>query len=113
MKKWDTQNVVRKFKGQIYTLSNYQIPGIDFHNTQALTIQTMTLQLLIALATQYNLKICVLDYKNVYLNSILCELVYIHPPCGYKNKDKPNIVWCLKRALYGLRQATREWYLTL
>jgi hypothetical protein len=48
------------------------------------------------------------DVKNAFLNSELCEDVYICPPPGYFVPD--GMVYHLRRSLYGLKQAPRAWF---
>ncbi|GJV54799.1 retrovirus-related pol polyprotein from transposon TNT 1-94 [Tanacetum coccineum] len=51
-----------------------------------------------------------MDVKTVFLNSILCEEVYVSQLDGYVDQDNLNHVYKLKKALYGLKQAPRTWY---
>ncbi|GJY84833.1 retrovirus-related pol polyprotein from transposon TNT 1-94 [Tanacetum coccineum] len=45
-----------------------------------------------------------MDVKTPFLNSILCEEVYVSQPDGFVDQDNPNHVYKLKNALYGLKQ---------
>ena len=45
-----------------------------------------------------------------YLNALLDVMVFVEMPFGF---FKPGKVWKLHRALYGLKQSGRLWYLTL
>nr|GEW11718.1 copia protein [Tanacetum cinerariifolium] len=51
-----------------------------------------------------------MDVKTEVLNDILREEVYVSQPDGFVDKDNPNHVYKLKKALYGLNQAPRAWY---
>nr|GEY02454.1 UBN2 domain-containing protein [Tanacetum cinerariifolium] len=46
-----------------------------------------------------------MDVKTAFLNDILREEVYISQPDGFVDKDNPNHVCKLKKALYRLKQA--------
>lgn len=49
-----------------------------------------------------------MDIKNVFLNSDLCEKVYMQPPLGLSHS--PAKVCRLYHALYALKQAIRAWF---
>nr|GEV57248.1 retrovirus-related Pol polyprotein from transposon TNT 1-94 [Tanacetum cinerariifolium] len=51
-----------------------------------------------------------MDVRTTFLNCILCEEVYVSQPDGFVDPDKPNHVYRLKKALYGLKRAPRVWY---
>ena len=50
-----------------------------------------------------------MDVKSAFLNSDLKEDVYVHQPPGFIIPDKEDKVLCLRKGLYGLRQAPRAW----
>jgi hypothetical protein len=84
-----------------------QIPGVDFGETYAPTMQDGTLRLLIQYAARYKLAINQIDVKTAFLNGELVEEVYIMPPPGLPLKGK---AWKLNKSLYGLKQSALKWY---
>lgn len=51
------------------------------------------------------------NVKSSFLNGILKEQVYVDQPFRYKVKGQENMVYRLKKALYGLNQAPRAQYI--
>ena len=66
--------------------------------------------MLLAFASIMDFKLYQMDVKSVFLNGFIQEEVYVDQPPNFKNLDKPNHVFKLKRALYDLKQAPRAWY---
>nr|GEW91994.1 putative retrotransposon protein [Tanacetum cinerariifolium] len=67
------------------------------------------IRILIAIAAYYEYEIWQMDVKTVFLNGYLNEEVYMEQPEGFVNKKYPNQVCKLKRSIYGLKQASRQW----
>jgi hypothetical protein len=44
-----------------------------------------------------------MDVKNVFLHGDLHEEVYMEQPLGYVDQTRLNLVYRLKKALYGLK----------
>ena len=51
-----------------------------------------------------------MDVKSSFLTGILQEEVYVQQPKGFVDPHRPDDVYKLKRALYGLKQTPRVWY---
>nr|GEV69251.1 copia protein [Tanacetum cinerariifolium] len=51
-----------------------------------------------------------MDVNTAFLNGVLQEEVYASQLEGFVEKDHPNHVYRLKKALYSLKQAPRTWY---
>jgi len=51
-----------------------------------------------------------MDVKSAFLNGIINEEVYVEQPPGFEDHQHPNHVYKLKKALYGLKKAPRQWY---
>ncbi|CAI7890857.1 unnamed protein product [Closterium sp. NIES-54] len=54
-----------------------------------------------------------MDVSNAFLQDVLRELIYMERPAGFHLPFPANSVWQLRRPVYGLRQAHREWHAKL
>nr|GFA96951.1 retrotransposon protein, putative, Ty1-copia subclass [Tanacetum cinerariifolium] len=67
------------------------------------------IRIIIAIAAYYDYKIWQMDVKTAFLNGHLFKEVYMEQPEGFVNPKYPNHVCKLKRFIYGLKQASRQW----
>ena len=54
-----------------------------------------------------------MDVKSAFLHGDLEQEVFLKQPPGFEDKDFPDHVYRLDKAVYGLKQAPRAWYDTL
>ena len=72
------------------------------------TCSRQSLRLVLITASTMNWELHVLDISSAFLQgNRLSRTVYVRPPPGV---CKEGNIWCLKRCLYGLADAPREWY---
>ena len=90
-----------------------QREGIDFKETFAPTMNMKSFRILCGLAAKYKMIMRQFDIRSAFLNGELKEDIYVTQPPGFEDKNFPNKVWKLNRALYGLRQSPRVWWQTL
>ena len=89
----------------------YQRPGFDFIETFSLVIKTSTVWVVLIVALAQIWEIIQLDVNNAFLNGILHETVLIKQLPGLeKSTISVPLVYKLRKALYGLRQAPRVWF---
>ena len=64
-----------------------------------------------ALVAHFDLELHQMDVKTAFLNDDLYEDVYMQQPEGFKPKGQEHLVCKLKKSIYGLKQASRQWYI--
>ena len=64
-----------------------------------------------ALVAQYDLELQQMDVKTTFLNGDLEEEVYMDQPDGFSIEGNNHMLCKLKKSIYGLKQASRQWYL--
>jgi hypothetical protein len=63
------------------------------------------------LIAHYDLKLHQMDVRTAFLNGDLDENFYMAQPKGFVIKGKENMGCRLKKSIYELKQASRQWYL--
>jgi hypothetical protein len=103
--KRDESGAIVKHKARLVARGFVQREGIDFDDTFAPVAGMESVRLLFALAAQESWRVHHMDVKSAFLNGDLKEEVYVHQPPGFTIPGKEGKVLCLRKALYGLRQA--------
>lgn len=101
---------VERYKSRLVAKGFHQRPGVDFEETYSPVIKHATIRLVLDVAVKKNWDLCQLDVNNAFLQGTLNEEVYLTQPPGFIDKDHPDYVCRLKKAIYGLKQAPRAWY---
>ncbi|CAI7778979.1 unnamed protein product [Closterium sp. NIES-53] len=87
--------------------------AVDFFDTFSPTAKPATVRAVLDLAARLNIEIHSMDVSNAFLQGVLRELIYMERPAGFHLPFPANSVWQLRRPVYGLRQAPREWHAKL
>ena len=64
-----------------------------------------------SLVAYYDLELHQIDVKTTFLNGDLEEIVYMKQPKGFIMEGEEDMGCRLKKSIYGLKQASRQWYL--
>ena len=114
-RKYNKDGSIKKHKIRAVADGNRQVEGLDYFETFAPCTRFATFRLFFAIVAATRLTTASFDVKTAYLNAGLEEEVYVRPlpvfPDEALDADHVGKVFRLQRALYGLRQAGREWFL--
>ncbi|CAI7772305.1 unnamed protein product, partial [Closterium sp. NIES-54] len=72
-----------------------------------------TLRVLLHVAAQRDYELHSLDFSTTFLQGSLHEEIWLRRPPGFTGSFPAGTQWSLRRPVYGLRQAPREWHDTL
>lgn len=111
--KYAIDGTLEKAKARLCALGNRQTVDWDAIDTYAPTMRPIVMRSMMSLAVNRAHRTFHIDVKAAFLNSRLMEPVYCYPPAGFENPDKPNEVWELHGAAYGLRESAKAWNDTL
>ncbi|CAI5531429.1 unnamed protein product [Closterium sp. Naga37s-1] len=101
------------FKARYVARGFSQREGVDFFQTFSPTPKMTTLRVLLHVAAQRDYELHSLDFSTAFLQGSLHEEIWLRRPPGFTGSFPPGTQWSLRRLVYGLRQAPREWHDTL
>jgi hypothetical protein len=97
------------FRARLVACGYSQTPGIDFQDYYAPVINNVVFRIMIILQITYKLQAVIIDVETAFLHGDLSEEIYMHAPKGANLKSDECVK--LDKALYGLVQAARQFYL--
>ena len=94
-----------RLKARLVAIEYSQAYGLNYVNTFSPTAKMTSVRVLVSWAVTYHWPLNQLDIKNVFLNGILDEEVYMEQPPGFVTQWKCANVCKLKKSLYSLKQS--------
>ncbi|CAI7904229.1 unnamed protein product [Closterium sp. NIES-54] len=101
------------FKARYVARGFTQREGVDFFQTFSPTPKMTTLWVLLHVAAQGDYELHSLDISTAFLQGSLHEEIWLRRPPSFTGSFPPSTHWSLRRPVFGLRQAPREWHDTL
>jgi Reverse transcriptase (RNA-dependent DNA polymerase) len=106
---------VERYKARLVAQGFSQRPGWDFVENFAPTIRLSVVRAIFAIVAAEDMECDSLDITTAFLNGELDDTIYMKPPPMFeKYTPQGKRLYCLLlKAIYGLKQGSRQWYLKL
>lgn len=102
---------VLRYKARLVAKGCSQLYGIDYEETYAPVVRYTSIRILMAIAARENLEIEQMDAVTAFLQGDIEEELYMKQPECFD--DGSGRVCRLNKAIYGLKQASRQWNIKL
>ena len=110
MKK-DSLGNIERHKARLVAKGFNQREGIDYMETFSPVSKKDSFRIIMALVAHFDFDLHQMDVKTTFLNGNLEEEVYMKQPKGFSSSEGEHLFCKLKKSIYGLKQASRQWYL--
>lgn len=110
--KINPDGTIDRYKARHVTQVFSQRPGFDYFEVFAGTPRFEAIRTVLALAACEDLTLRFIDVSNAFLNGEIDAEVYMRQPEGFERGGR-NVVLRLNKAVYGLKQASRQWKVKL
>jgi hypothetical protein len=109
--KRDSRGNIERYKARFVAKGFTQREGIDYHETFSHVSTKDSFRIIMALVAHFDLELHKMDVKTSFLNGELVENVFMAQPKGFVVSDKEHMGCHLRRSIYGLKQASIQWYI--
>ena len=108
--KRDAAGNIERHKARLVAKGFTQKEGIDYIETYSPVSCKDSFRIIMALVAHYDMELHQMDVKTAFLNGELDEVIYMKQAEGFIKAGNENLVCKLKKSIYGLKQASRQWY---
>ena len=109
--KRDVLGRIERYKARLVAKGFTQREGIDYNDTFSPVSSKDSMRVVMTLVAHFDLELHQMDVKTAFLNGDLDECIYMRQPTRFVEMGKENMVCKLNKSIYGLKQASRQWYL--
>ena len=101
---------VERYKARLVAKGYTQKECIDYKETFSPVSSKDSFRTIMVLVVHFDLELHQMDVKTAFLNGDIDETIYMVQPENFVSGDTKKMVFKLKKSIYGLKQASRQWY---
>nr|GFA87105.1 hypothetical protein [Tanacetum cinerariifolium] len=106
----DERGIVIRNKARLVTQGHTREEGIDYDEVFSPVARIKAIRLFLAYASFMGFTMYQMDVKSAFLYGTIDEEVYMMQPPVFQDPEYPAKVYKVEKAMYGLHQAPRAWY---
>ena len=103
----DSKSNIARYKAYLVAKGFIQKEDIDYKETFSPVSSNDSFSIIMALVPHYDLELHQIDVETAFLNGNIDETIYMVQPENFDSNDSKQLVYKLKRFIYGLKQASR------
>ena len=107
--KKDLMNIILRYKARLVAQGFFQVFGVDYTDTYSPVAKFVSIRIFLAISVQLGLIIHTMDVDTAFLNADIDEDIWVKIPEGTKLATNDDGIYKLRKPLYGLKQASRNW----
>ena len=108
--KRDSKGDVVRYKAHLVAKSYTQKEDIDYKETLSSVSSKDSFRTIMTLLVHFDLELHQMNVKTAFLNGAIDETIYMVQPENFVSRDIKRMVCKLKKIIYVLKQASRQWY---
>ena len=108
--KRDSLGNIERYKTRLVAKGFTQKEGIAYKETFSPVSKKDSLRIILALVANFGLELQQMDVKTAFLNGDIEQKVYMKQLEGFSFREGGHLVCKFKKSIYGLKQASRQWY---
>jgi hypothetical protein len=111
--KYNPDGTIARHKARFVAKGYSQRDGIDYHEIFSPVARYTSIRAVLAFAAANRIMLHQMDVDTAFLYGKVDEAIYVRQPEGFVDPSNPNLVCKLNKALYGIKQASRCWFIVI